>query len=106
MDEIYFSLNYHLEMQDGALFSFMAKIDQHLKDSDFVASCPESGQRGRKRRRKRQGTGPDLSHFKNYFSKTLDLESAIVDPATLPCAGSNNTAPCWNGDGMGMKNSL
>ena len=102
MDEIYFTLNYHLEMQNGSLFSFMAKIDKYLKGPDFVASCTQSGynQRG-KRRRKRQGSGPDLSHFENYFSKTLDLESAIVDPATLPCAGSNNTSPCWNGNGMG-----
>ncbi|XP_063679854.1 uncharacterized protein LOC134815271 [Bolinopsis microptera] len=101
MDEIYFTLNYHLEMQNGSLFSFMGKIDKYLKSVDFTRSCTDRDF-GKKRRRKRQGgSGPDLSHFENYFSKTLDLESAIVDPATLPCAGSNNTTPCWNGDGMG-----
>lgn len=108
MDEIYFNLNYHLEVHQGALSVLMEKIERHLKNDEFSRTCTQSGYKGRKRRRrrrKRQGdTDLDLEQFENYFTKILKLESAIVelDPATLPCAGSNNTVPCWNGHGMGQ----
>eukprot|EP00116_Pleurobrachia_bachei_P010559 sb/3470821/ len=50
--------------------------------------------------------GPDLSHFTEFFSRQMGLNSFIEDPATKPCAYSNNTGPCWNGAGLASYQNL
>lgn len=110
MDTAYFNLNYNLEMQNGSLFSFIDKIQKHLRTEPFASECPSDSRNGgdqrRRKRRKRQSGRPDLSQWREFFSKQLALDTAIIDPATLPCAHSNNTTPCWNGYSSGSYKHL
>ena len=106
MDEIYLVLNYNLEMQNGSFYSFMEKLDKHIKKPEFVNQCTlpyrkRSTKKAFWRRRKRYSDERDLSHFREFFTKQMGLDSAIVDPGTFPCAISNNTPPCWNGQEIG-----